>query len=125
MSTGSQEVAKGSNNIRPRATFQRIPTFLTALSREESTRDRQGYGYPGYRFGENTVHLVPDGLNRFEWTRYLQELQTLVSSYDRDGIWQWYCETYPQAMQLVPDRGKVSFVEGVLQAFDDEQLLSF
>ena len=99
-----------------------IPTFFRALCLTASQGGTHSYKDAGYDFGIATAGEIPYDADSEEWDKMLEEVKRYIKSKDKERIWQWYRRVYPRAMELVPDRRKDAFVDGILQAYDDGRL---
>lgn len=99
-----------------------VPTFFKALCLTASQGGAHSYKHVGYSFGGATEGEQPWDANQEEWNEMLQEVQKYIKNGDRDNIWRWYRKVYPNAMKLVPIQRKDSFVNGILEAYNDGKL---
>jgi hypothetical protein len=99
-----------------------IPTFFRALCLTASQGGTHSYKDAGYSFGMATVSEIPFDADFDEWNKILEGVRRYIEKKNREGIWQWYRRIYPHAMELVPNRKKDVFVDGILEAHDDGKL---
>jgi len=99
-----------------------VPTFFRALCFTASHGGTHSYKDAGYSFGMATEGEMPFGADYDEWNKMLEEVQGYIENEDRENIWRWYREVYPQAMRLIPNRRRESFVDGILEAYNDGKL---
>jgi hypothetical protein len=99
-----------------------VPTFFRALCFTASQGGTHSYKDAGYSFGMATEGEIPSDANWDEWNKMLEGVRRYIEKKDREGIWQWYRRVYPHAMELVPNRKKDVFVDGILEAYDNGKL---
>ena len=109
-------------NVIVRPTHKGVPTFFRVLCLTASQGGTHSYQEAGYHLASTTDSEMPFETDEDEWAENLQELEDFIINQDRDGIWRWYRQTYTRAMALVPIRRKDSFVDGVLEAFEEGRL---
>ena len=63
---------------------------------------------------------MPSDLDDQEWCSELDVLLDLLKGGDDDRLWDWFQSHFPECMGLVPTRRRDQFIEGVREAYRDD-----
>ncbi len=109
-------------NTVTRPTHGGTPTYFRALCLTASQGGAHSYKEVGYSFGMATESEIPFDADYDEWNIMLEEIRGYIENEDHKRIWQWYQGVYPQAMKLIPNGRKGTFIGGILEAYNDGKL---
>lgn len=103
-------------------TFDGVPRYFQALCWTAAQGGISNYKNVGRTFAAATEGEQPYGADNEQWQDMLGKVRSHIKSRDRESIWKWYSEVYPRAMRLIPRRKQSSFVDGVLEAYEEGEL---
>jgi hypothetical protein len=116
----NEEFKGDKTNRRP--THGGVPTFFRALCLTASQGGAQNYKWVGFSFGQATEGEIPFDADWKKWKEMLKEVQKHITDRNHENVWLWYQETYPVAMALIPVKHRKSFVNGIMDAYDEGKL---
>lgn len=90
-----------------------VPSFFRALCDTAAAGGGHNYESVGFRFAGAIDQLSPD--DEDDWHTHTRALGPLCADDNVDGIVEWFAETFPDAIRLVPARRRESFARGVIR----------
>lgn len=94
-----------------------VPSFFRALCDTAAAGGGHNYESVGFRFAGEIDNMSPD--DEDEWRVQTGALRRLCKREDVEGIVQWFVETFPAALRLVPARRRESFARGVIRRWHE------
>ena len=96
--------------------FNGIPSFFRCSCQEASAGGTHSYKWAGRALAQNLHRLIPDDVDRAQWHKQLDDLETLLRDERYDDVAAWLAERFPRCLALVPSRRRAAFFEGFRQA---------
>ena len=82
-----------------------------AKAREHTLQ--RGYRDVGYLLASNLRAFRPERFAPGTWAQRLGRLRRLLRKADESAVMEWFAETYPQLMRLIPVGDHPNFVAGL------------
>ena len=118
------EVVKieGSGPIFPNSGSQHhLPTYFRGWCQTASSGGAQSYRWVGRSLLKALAMECPMELEEDEWFQCIETLDDLfASSSSDDEILEWYKEYLPRFVELIPQRRRAIFVEGMRELHNEE-----
>ena len=99
-----------------------VPTFFRGCCYEASQGGAKTYRNAAWHLAIHLNDQVPYDTELDDWQNHIEELRAACDEQDQEEIWHWFKRDYTKCMQLIPNRRKKPFVNGVLDAYAEGRI---